>query len=439
MFPVWLSHQARQEDSDRLQVINSSVMKTWTPVFLPFILFILSVFIFIVSPGLAEWAVSDSFKYMPYVLLGAGFILGGVFTQSRVSFLCLLFACITILADYSFFVKHDIERGKAIIFLSTIYVPPLTAVLYRLSERGFWTAHTGFRALMVLSAVFVVFLLPLIPELNNGISHAESVLFRPLSDFIRIPLIGILAFLVSLPFLVIRKQHESPFLGRLLALAVLFMFGALNHPVVREHSRYGEAMLLIFMSGSAVTLIWAVLESSWRSANIDELTELPGRRALKHHLARLDASYSLAVLDIDHFKNINDRYGHDTGDQVLKFIAVHLGNNIVGTAYRYGGEEFVIVGERGNMDETVEGLEMLRKAISGRKFWLRSKDRPRKKPEKASSADNHAHRDSITVTVSIGVAEKSGRHSSPHEVLDAADKALYKAKKEGRDRTKVAQ
>lgn len=439
MHDVRVSHKAWKEDSDRLPVTSSVPIKKFAPLFFPSIFFFLLVFIFAGCPFLAEWSLSESFRYLPYILFGTGALLGGVFTQSRISFLCLLLALVTFFADRAFFINNDVAQGRTVALLSVIYVPALAALFHRLNERGFWTSHAGFRGLMVLSAVLVVFVLPLIPELNDAVFHAESTLFRPLSYYIRIPLIGILVFMISLPFLVIRKQHESPLLGQLMALAIMFVFGALNQPVADEHSMYGEAMLMLFMSGSAVTLIWAVLESSWRSANIDELTELPGRRVLKHHLATLGSSYSLAMLDIDHFKKINDRYGHDTGDQVLRFIAMHLNRNLAGRAYRYGGEEFVIVCEH-DFDQTVEALELLRRAISGRKFWIRSKTRPKKKPEELLSREKHEHGDkeSITVTVSIGVAKKSGKYSSTQEVLEAADSALYKAKKEGRDRVKMA-
>jgi diguanylate cyclase (GGDEF)-like protein len=435
---VRLPSEAWQEDSDRFQVTNSALIKTWSPLIFPLVLFVGFVFVFAACPGAVVWAGSESFRYLPYILFGTGVVLGGVFTQSRISFLCVLFACITFLADYSFFVQDNVAKGRTVVLLSAIYVPSLTALFHRLNERGFWTTHAGFRGLLVLSAILIILLLPMIPELSNAVLNAQSAMFRPLSDYIRIPLIGILVFLLSLPFLIIRKQHESPFLGKLLCVTMLFVFGALNHPVTAEHSRYGETMLLTFMSGSALTLIWAVLESSWRSASIDELTELPGRRVLKHHMASLGPSYTIAMLDIDHFKKINDKYGHDTGDQVLRFIAMHLNRNLAGKTYRYGGEEFVIICENEDINQTFEALERLRRAISERKFWIRSKTRPKEKPEKVRSSDKGSHGESITVTVSIGVAKKSSKYSTTQEVLEAADKALYKAKKEGRDRTRMA-
>jgi len=421
-------------------VTTSALFKKWAPLIFPFVLFCVLAAVFAVCPSASSWSSSGSLQYLPYILFGIGGILGWIFAQSRVSFLCLLFAFLTFILHYYFFVKGDVGRGSAVILLSAIYVPPLVAIFHRLSERGLWTIHAAYRALIILSAVLVILLLPLIPELSSAILNTQAALCLPTSAElnIRIPFLGTLAFIASLPFLIIRKQHESPFLGKLLALAVLFIFGAMNQEVNTGLNQKGEAVLQVFMSGSAVTLIWAILEGSWRSANMDELTELPTRRALKHHLASLGPSYAVAMLDIDFFKKINDRYGHDTGDQVLRFIASHLNANRGGKAYRYGGEEFVIVCENDNFEETVESMELLRRTISSRKFWIRSKTRPRKKPADSHLPDRNAHGESITVTVSIGVAKKDSGHSSPQEVLEAADKALYKAKKEGRDRVKTA-
>jgi diguanylate cyclase (GGDEF)-like protein len=187
------------------------------------------------------------------------------------------------------------------------------------------------------------------------------------------------------------------------------------------------------MSGAAMTFAWAVLESSWRSAHIDELTELPGRRALKHRLASLGSSYAIAVMDIDFFKKINDRYGHDTGDQVLRFVAAHLRKNEKGRTYRYGGEEFVMVCEDVALTTMVTDMEELRKSIDKSRFVVRSKDRPKEKPQNPSPPTTMPEERTIRVTVSIGVAASSDKYFSPDEVLVAADKALYRAKKDGRN------
>ena len=88
----------------------------------------------------------------------------------------------------------------------------------------------------------------------------------------------------------------------------------------------------------------AVLQDTFRMAFRDELTGIPSRRALNERLAALGNRYTIAMLDVDHFKNFNDTYGHDLGDQVLKMVAAHIaGVGGGGKAFRYGGEEFTVL------------------------------------------------------------------------------------------------
>ena len=170
----------------------------------------------------------------------------------------------------------------------------------------------------------------------------------------------------------------------------------------------------------------------------DELTGLPGRRALNERLESLDGGFTMAMVDIDHFKAFNDTWGHDVGDQVLKLVAARLqrvGGG--GTAYRHGGEEFVILFAGRRRTSVLQHLETLRKSIDDYKVMLR--ENARRNPDKGkpnfSASGIHQW---ISVTVSIGVAERSDRSEAPEQVLDASDKALYRAKAEGRNRVVAA-
>jgi len=91
-------------------------------------------------------------------------------------------------------------------------------------------------------------------------------------------------------------------------------------------------------------LTLAIIKDSYSKAYLDDLTGLPGRRALNENLARLEGNYSIAMVDIDFFKQFNDTYGHNVGDEVLKFISVIIKNvSGGGKAFRYAGEEFTIL------------------------------------------------------------------------------------------------
>lgn len=415
-------------------------MKTWAPILAPFVLFVLTAVFFAAWPDGRDLPPGDVLLYLPHVLFGAAFVLGAIFTQTRISFLSLLLSLVTLILQHQLR-QADPARTATVIFLSSIYLPPLAALLYRLPDRSVWTLDAVIRILVVLSAVAVIFLFTLADNLCQAVLNAGSSLIRPLSDFVRVPLLGLLAMAVSAPFLVVRKQHESPFTGRLMLLALLFAFAAFQARPLPDRPGTALTLCLAFMSGGALTLIGAILESLWRSANMDELTELPGRRMLKNHLSRLGPSYAIAVLDIDHFKHVNDQYGHDTGDQVLRFVASFLQHVAAGRAYRYGGEEFVIVCENEPFEQTVETLDRLRKALGARPFRIRRKDRPRKKPDPDRPPEprrDERRVESIAITVSIGVARGGGDAIPPQDVLESADRALYRAKREGRNCVKVS-
>ena len=158
-------------------------------------------------------------------------------------------------------------------------------------------------------------------------------------------------------------------------------------------------------------------------ATHDALTGIFNRRAILEQLTRELAralrqgvSISVGMCDIDHFKEINDRFGHQAGDEVLVAFARSLQNNLREYDYvgRYGGEEFLIIATGSNNTQSDEGLyERLREQVAA--LAVKTK------------AGN------ISVTVSIGTAAGSGK-STVDALLAAADAALYQAKEAGRNR-----
>jgi diguanylate cyclase len=164
------------------------------------------------------------------------------------------------------------------------------------------------------------------------------------------------------------------------------------------------------------------LEEQRQKALIDTLTGLPNRAAwnerLEHEIDQLQrkrSSLLLGILDLDHFKRINDGYGHLAGDKVLKIIAGQLRKRLRASDFiaRFGGEEFVILLPTTPMDEGLALLERLREGIEQCPF--------------------HFKGERVTVTVSMGITLfQPGERSDV--VLKRADQALYRAKHEGRNR-----
>jgi diguanylate cyclase (GGDEF)-like protein len=207
------------------------------------------------------------------------------------------------------------------------------------------------------------------------------------------------------------------------------LFGAVLAAIMMLHFRQAFSANIVFAAAAMLMLAVAVVQESWNMAYIDTLTGLPGRRALEEELLKLGGAYTIAMLDIDHFKRFNDRYGHDAGDQVLRMAAALFGNVAAGgKAFRYGGEEFTILFSGKRVEETIAPLEAVRRRVGENRFQLRKKERRHGSSEHAKGSQY------VSVHVSIGVAGRSEQNASPQEVIQAADRALYRAKKQGRNR-----
>jgi diguanylate cyclase (GGDEF)-like protein len=164
-----------------------------------------------------------------------------------------------------------------------------------------------------------------------------------------------------------------------------------------------------------------------RLANFDSLTGLENRRAILRrledqikHASRYKEELSVIMLDIDHFKKVNDYYGHLTGDDVLEKIGTVVRQVIrdPDTAGRYGGEEFVIILPKTNLSAALYVAERIRKAIEAAEM---------KAPEG----------DVFTITVSQGLSSYE-LGEDEHSLISRADGALYRAKENGRNRVEIS-
>jgi diguanylate cyclase (GGDEF)-like protein len=187
----------------------------------------------------------------------------------------------------------------------------------------------------------------------------------------------------------------------------------------------------LFFTAAAISILIAVIQDSYRLAFVDDLTGLPGRNALSMETLKLGQRYAIAMLDVDHFKKFNDTYGHDIGDQVLRMVAgqmARVGGG--GKPFRYGGEEFTIIFPGKTAEEAITNLDALRQVIKESGFTIRAKDRLKAK----ASTKRNGKGKRVSVTISIGVSERSEKNPAPEDVTKAADQALYRAKKGGRNR-----
>ncbi|MGE8259181.1 MAG: diguanylate cyclase [Stenotrophomonas sp.] len=195
------------------------------------------------------------------------------------------------------------------------------------------------------------------------------------------------------------------------------------------------ALLPALSVAALLLMLGATLQESFHMAFRDELTGLPGRRAFNETLQRAAGTYSIAMVDVDHFKKFNDTHGHDTGDDVLKLVASRLARvGDGGRAFRYGGEEFAVVFLDRPAPACVDAVEALRQNIEDSRMQLR--DRSTRSRDDAAGQQQRGRGGTgqvVQVTVSIGLAD-SRVDARPSGVVKAADQALYAAKEEGRNR-----
>ncbi len=191
----------------------------------------------------------------------------------------------------------------------------------------------------------------------------------------------------------------------------------------------------VFMAACGFILVAALMQESHQLAFRDQLTGLPGRRALEERMRSLEGMYVIAMVDVDHFKRFNDTHGHDVGDQVLKLVGRRLAKvGAGGIACRYGGEEFSVLFPGCGLGEADRALEAIRDSIEKYRIAVRGPDRPKKGEEGMKRRGEGVPDKVLSVTVSIGLAAPSGEAKTPQQVIKAADAALYRAKQAGRNR-----
>lgn len=383
-------------------------------------------------------------SFLYYCALLGGMLLAWRFHSSRTFFaLLVLFLAQEAIVIFGGGYISPGTPGWAAVQSVAVLVPLDFVLIALMQERGFTTSAAAPVGLMLFVQFVIVAVL---------CRAAESALPSPahphhLSTTVSLPDYALVLFLAAGAFLLIRFFFtHKPVDSALLWSLVAFFFSLRFLGTSRVSTVYSVS--------AACILAASIIENSYLLAYHDELTTLPSRRAFNDALLRLQVPYSIAVVDIDHFKRFNDTYGHETGDQVLRLVASSLARVTGGgQTYRCGGEEFNILFPGKTIPEVVEHLEQLRATIEASEFHMRHGDRrqlPRGPDRRNQRARTRSRKGDairqlaqavdapLSVTVSLGVAGSAKQTTDPENVLQAADKALYRAKANGRNRVEVA-
>ncbi len=405
------------------------MLRTLFSFFVPGSLLLLAAAI-LAHTGAAEQLLSAIIPVYPWAVFGGGMLLAWRFNKSRLFFALLVLA----LADQSlqFFADRTANPFRMADIVSNavpLLLPLNFAVFSLLKERGIVTLRGIFRLGLILSQPLGIALAHRsYPDFDFAGYLGHSFVDIPALANISLTQPALLAFFAAFLFLIVRFILYRDAVAGTFFWTLALVFLALGFAKF-------EPVFPLFFATAGLVLGISVIETSHSMAYRDELTQLPARRALKEALLKLGSRYTVAMIDIDYFKKFNDRYGHDVGDQVLQMVAsklVKAGRG--GKAFRYGGEEFVLIFP-GSLIDVIPYVKRVRKTIESSEFILRGPKRPRKKPEQPEQPETTEESlEKVSVTVSIGVAERDDYCRTPREVIKAADEAMYRAKRSGRNR-----
>ena len=362
----------------------------------------------------------------PYVMLALGVLFALRFNRGRA--LVLLSSLLAAYAGYHYAQGLGGFAAKAVYTALVVLVPVNALAAMALPERGV-LYHGSYRWLVLLG--FEVLLILWIAA--AGRSELSGLAWRGLLEHWLFrspptPLAGRLIFGAAFAVAVWRAwpKHTPLDIGLAAALAAFF--------IAAEWAASPTAFGAFMTAAGAIVLV-AFVQESHRLAFRDELTGLPGRRALDESLRAMGPHYVIAMADVDHFKGFNDTHGHDIGDQVLKLVAARLAETGGGAeAFRYGGEEFTVLFPGKYAEDAIPYLEGVREDIESYRMALRGSDRPARTRGAKRQRGGWRGKQAVSVTVSIGVADRNGRRGTPQAVIEAADRALYRAKEKGRNR-----
>ena len=387
--------------------------------------------------------------YMGFALVG---FLGWKLNQNRILFSVLLFlgACYCLFNPILIDTWNTGRMVRGLYFIVAMSLPLTLAVVFSFREtRLMDLQYLGRLTLSLVPIVILSYLLARDKEFFIEIAYFK---FLPLNGFL-LPQLSLLSLAIFILVVLLKRDHKvKPYLN-VIGISLIPLMSAiwaglrLFSDISRSHPKtnlqpFVEASFPSLHMVVAFTVICGILLHTifrmyWHRVYVDELTDIPNRRALDERLAKLSGEYAIAMLDIDHFKAFNDNYGHDEGDNVLRLVGSVLSQELGNKVYRYGGEEFCAVFKGILAEDAYMYANKVRRKLEEREFYIR---KPNSKREPTSSFDRRRARKNgkkVQITISIGLANPNKKSKTAADVVKLADQALYEAKRKGRNRVIV--
>lgn len=374
----------------------------------------------------------DVVEHLPYVLLVVTVFIAHIFKQSRMGML----AAAQLVSYYIIQTRLQVplSSGTVLLELSLLaLLLPIASILTYLFKNGGLLNRSYFIYLLALVAFGLWSVLIVDHASQGGFSHIWNGVLASIPSVSRLPFLLTLYLVAIIGITGIYVLNKNRIIDTVVYTSILMS----SFTFILFHIPHISSTLF---SINGVLLILYLITAGQQMAFNDRLTNLPGRRALEIDMKNLGRRFSIAMLDVDHFKKFNDTYGHDTGDDVLKLVASRI-DSVKGKAkaYRYGGEEFTIIFKGKDAKEAEAYLDALREDIANYEMVLRNDDvRPKNDKLGALKRRKNGKTETVNVTISIGVSDHQSSKRA-NEVLKLADEALYNAKKAGRNRVEIKQ
>lgn len=369
-------------------------------------------------------AFPEMMRYYPHLALAAGVITVWRYRRDRL----LVGIVLLVLAERGVWYATGAAVGSAgeVLFASVALLVPLNFLAFAwMDEQGVFTRVGRIRLGIVLLQAALVALV----SFTQGAALPASFAIE------LVPGSWLTWTSLSQPTLLVAAAALSILAVRVVLAPNATDRGLLWSTVSSVLALQSAETATFFFATAVLILTVSAHETAYGREKRDQLTGLLPRSFFEQALHSLAGSYSVAVVDIDHFENYNARYGRDAGDKVLRKIATlleHVGRG--GTAYRYSADEFTVLFPKKTVAQVAPRLGRLREKIEQKRIVFADKDLPATRLAESESKNG---KEKAYVTVSIGIAQKTIHILDPGEVVGEADQAAYQAIREGGNRVKA--
>jgi len=393
------------------------------------------------SPGLNQslgQSVLDGFSYPLYMGFAVVGFLGWKLNQTRILFSAILFIGIACAMNYPYMFSSWNIDSRGLNQIVSLALPLTLVIIFSFRESRFMDTANLKRMLLGLAPlVFLGFWRARDPL---GFGQVATLEIIPLPPEFLLPQIALVFFLLYFLGATVDKDKKiRPFIFAT-GITLIPLLSAAREGIVQQGINpegfpiIGPTLhnVMAFAVICGIQL-HAIFKMYWQRVYLDELTEIGNRRALDEYMSTLSGEYAVAMMDIDHFKDFNDTYGHDEGDNVLRMVGGLLNQELGDKVYRYGGEEFCAIFEGFGGEDAFMFANKVRRKLEERDFYIRKANSKRQKTAQSDRDKKKSKGKRVQVTISIGLASPDKSAKSPIDVIKLADKALYEAKDKGRN------